>query len=129
MISRLHWGCGPITPYGWVNSDIQPGDGVDIVADIRKGLPVADDTFDYIVGIHVLPEIPYGDLDFTLRELKRVLKPGGVIRFGLPDLEKAIRAYNERDVDYFLIPDEAVQSLTGKMIRPASYRCGAVMSM
>jgi predicted SAM-dependent methyltransferase len=116
VIRRLHWGCGPITPYGWVNSDIQPGDGVDMVADIRGGLPVADDSFDYIVSIHVLPEIPYGDLDRTLRELRRVLKPGGVIRFGLPDLEKAIRAYNERDVDYFLIPDEAVQTLTGKMI-------------
>ena len=117
MIHRLNWGCGPITPYGWVNSDIRPGAGIDVVGDIRAGLPIADHVFDYAVSIHALPEIPYPDLDRTLSELRRVLKPGGVLRLGLPDLEKAIEAYKTKDVDYFfLIPDEAVQSLTGKMI-------------
>ena len=114
---RLHWGCGPITPYGWVNSDIEPGPGVDVVADIRNGLPLADDSFDYIVSIHTLPEIPYRDLDRTLQELRRVLAPGGVLRLSLPDLDKAIKAYASRDIDYFfLIPDDVVTSLSGKMI-------------
>jgi predicted SAM-dependent methyltransferase len=116
VIHRLHWGCGPITPYGWVNSDIEPGPGVDVVADIRHGLPLPDESFDYIVSIHVLPEIPYGDLDGALRELRRVLKPGGVLRLSLPDLDKSIAAYKSKDIDYFLIPDEAVKSLSGKMI-------------
>jgi len=106
----------PITPYGWVNSDIQAGAGVDVVADIRGGLPLVDDSFDYIVSIHTLPEIPYGDLDRALCELRRVLRPGGVLRLSLPDLDKAIRAYLAKDVDYFLIPDEVVQSIAGKMI-------------
>ena len=85
MIHRLNWGCGPITPYGWVKSDIRPAMGVDVVADIRAGLPITNDTFDYVVSIHALPEIPYGDLGRTLSELRRVLKPGGVLRLGLPD--------------------------------------------
>jgi SAM-dependent methyltransferase len=116
VIRRLHWGCGPITPYGWVNSDIQAGPGVDVVADIRSGLPLADNSFDYITSIHVLPEIPLGDLDRALVELRRVLKPGGVLRLSLPDLDKAIQAYLSKDVDYFLIPDDAVRSISGKMI-------------
>lgn len=116
-MQRLHWGCGPITPYGWVNSDIQPGPGVDVVADIRQGLPLPDNAFDYIVSIHTLPEIPYADLDGALQELWRVLAPGGVLRLSLPDLDKALMAYTSRDIDYFfLIPDEVVRSISGKMI-------------
>jgi predicted SAM-dependent methyltransferase len=120
-VLRLNWGCGPITPYGWINSDIQSGPGVDLVADIRAGLPVADDSFDYIVSIHALPEIPYCDLDRSLVELRRVLKPGGVLRLGLPDLDRAIRAYVAGDIDYFLISDEVVKTLSGKMIVQLSW--------
>jgi ubiquinone/menaquinone biosynthesis C-methylase UbiE len=116
LVRRLNWGCGPITPYGWVNSDIHGWPGVDIVADIRTGLPVEDNAFDYVVSIHALPEIPYGDLDKTLSELRRVLRPGGVLRLGLPDMDKAIDAYRGGDVDYFLISDEEVKSLSGRMI-------------
>lgn len=116
MVRRLHWGCGPNTPYGWVNSDIQAHPGVDVVADIRAGLPLPDNEFDYVVSIHALPEIPYPQLDAALGELRRVLKPGGVLRLGLPDLDKAIRAYLAKDPDYFLIPDDHVKSLSGKMI-------------
>jgi ubiquinone/menaquinone biosynthesis C-methylase UbiE len=115
-VRRLNWGCGPITSYGWVNSDIQAWPGVDIVADIRAGLPVAGDSFDYIVSIHALPEIPYCDLDRTLSELHRVLKPGGVLRLGLPDMDKAINAYRAQDIDYFLISEEEVKCLSGRMI-------------
>jgi SAM-dependent methyltransferase len=116
VIRRLHWGCGPITPYGWVNSDVAPFQGVDVVADIRAGLPLADDSFDYIASIHALPELPYGDLDRALTELRRVLRPGGVLRLALPDLDKSIDAYVGKDTDYFLISDDVVKSLSGKMI-------------
>jgi predicted SAM-dependent methyltransferase len=113
----LHWGCGPITPYGWVNSDIQAGPGVDVPADILAGLPLEADQFDYVVAIHALPEIPIREQDRALRELHRVLRPGGILRLGLPDLDKAIRAYQTKDVDYFfLIPDEMAKTISGKMI-------------
>jgi SAM-dependent methyltransferase len=114
---RLHWGCGPITPYGWLNSDIEALQGVDVVADIRAGLPLPDDAFDYVVSIHALPELPYSDLDHALVELRRVLRPGGVLRLGLPDLNRALDAYLNKDIDYFfLIPDEVAKTLSGKMI-------------
>lgn len=115
-IRRLHWGCGPITPVGWLNSDIAAHPGVDLVADIRHGLPLDDNSFDYIVAIHVLPELPYNELDSSLAELRRVLKPGGVLRLSLPDMDLAMRAYQTGDVDYFLVDDTVVRSLAGKMI-------------
>lgn len=115
-MKRLHWGCGPICPPGWINSDIHPWPGVDVVADIRAGLPFADDSLDAIVSIHVLPELAYPELDPALRELARILKPGGVLRLSLPSLDRAIAAYLAKDVDYFLIGDDVIQDLAGKMI-------------
>jgi len=116
MHQRLHWGCGPITPFGWVNSDVAAAPGVDVVADIRQGLPLPAAAFDYIVSIHALPELAYGELDPALKELHRVLRPGGVLRLGLPDLDKALHAYRTGDLDYFLIGDEVVRGLASKMI-------------
>jgi predicted SAM-dependent methyltransferase len=116
MTRRLNWGCGPIAPYGWVNSDIAAHPGVEVVADILRGLPLADNEFDYAVSIHALPEIAFHDLAAALAELRRVLRPDGVVRLGLPDLDKAIAAYVAKDADYFLIPDEQATSLAGKLI-------------
>jgi predicted SAM-dependent methyltransferase len=117
MIRRLNWGCGPIAPFGWINADLCSAAGVDLVGDIRNGLPLSDNSIDYIVSIHALPEIHFADLERTVRELRRVLRPGGVLRLSLPDFDRAIRAYIANDVDYFfLIPDEAAKSLSSKLI-------------
>jgi predicted SAM-dependent methyltransferase len=115
-IRRLNWGCGGWTPRGWINSDIKEGRGIGISADIRNGLPLEDDSMDYIVSIHALQEVHYNDLVPALQELRRVLKPGGVLRLVLPDLLKAVRAYERGDGDYFLIPDEDVKSIGAKLI-------------
>src|SRR5215213_8191273 len=115
-LRRLNWGCGTEPPDGWINCDIKDGPGIDISCDIREGLPLADSSIDYIAGIHVLPELAYPDLEPALAELRRVLKPGSVLRLSLPDLDKAIRAYLAGDTEYFLIPDDDARSLGGKLI-------------
>jgi SAM-dependent methyltransferase len=115
-VRRLNWGCGAAGEPGWINSDLKEGPGIDISADVRDGLPVPDDSLDYIVSIHALPMISYPDLVPTLRELRRMLRTGGVLRLGLPDLAKGIQAYLHGDRDYFLVPDEDVRSLGGKFV-------------
>jgi predicted SAM-dependent methyltransferase len=115
-VRRLNWGCGEWTIDGWINADVKKGDGVDIVGDIRDGLPLEPDTVDYIVAIHSLPEIPFTELVPTLAELRRVLKPGGVLRLALPDLDKGIAAYHRRDADYFKVPDEDARSVGAKFV-------------
>ena len=104
-IRRLHWGCGTLTPSGWINSDIAAGPGVDITANVLAGLPLEDDSIDYISSQHVLPELKIYDQVKALTELRRVLKPGGILRLSLPDLDRAIAAYQNRDSGYFLISD------------------------
>jgi predicted SAM-dependent methyltransferase len=114
-IKRLNWGCGRRGEPGWINSDQKDGPNIDISCDIRKGLPLETDNIDYSVSIHVLPEVPYPEMIPILQELRRVLKPGGVLRLALPDLDKAIQAYQRNDSEYFLIPDEEVRSISAKM--------------
>ena len=115
-IKRLHWGCGSWRPAGWINSDQKEGPGIDISCDIRDGLPLDTDSIDCAVSIHALPEVPYPDLIPVLRELRRVLKPNGVLRLGLPDLDKTIRAYLRKDRDFFQIPNEEATSFGAKFI-------------
>ena len=115
-VKRLNWGCGVWTPAGWINSDIKQAHGIDISADIRQGLPLEGDSIDYIVSIHALNEMPYDGLLPALQELRRVLKPGGVLRLVLPDLLKGVHAYERGDRDYFLVPDDDVKSLGAKLI-------------
>ncbi len=115
-VRRLNWGCGHRGEPGWVNSDLKEGPGIDLSCDIRNGLPVDDDQFDYVVSVHALPMIAYSDLVPALAELRRVLGPGGVLRLALPDLERGIAAYQRGERDYFLVPDDKITSIGGKFV-------------
>jgi predicted SAM-dependent methyltransferase len=115
-VRRLNWGCGEWTTIGWINSDIKANPGVDLVADIRDGLPLESDSIDYAVSVHSLPEIPFTEIVPTLAELRRVLKPGGVLRLALPDLDKGIDAYHRKDSAYFKVPDQDAKSVGAKFV-------------
>jgi len=115
-VSRLNWGCGPNPPPGWINADLLHGSGIDISQDIREGLPLECNSIEYIVSIHALQDLPYLDVVPALQELRRVLKPGGVLRLSLPDLERAIAAYLRNDPGYFYIPDNESETISGKLI-------------
>jgi len=77
-------------------------------------LPLADSSIDYIVSIHALPELEYEALVPALAELRRVLKPNGTLRLGLPDVDKAIDAYRRGDGEFFAVPDEDATSVGAK---------------
>jgi predicted SAM-dependent methyltransferase len=115
-VRRLNWGCGEWAEASWINSDVKDSPGIDVVADIREGLPIDSDSIDYAVSIHAMPEIPYTELVPTLVELRRVLKPGGVLRLALPDLDKGIAAYHRKDLEYFKIPDDEAKSIGAKFV-------------
>jgi len=51
-----------------------------------------------------------------LARIRRVLKPGGVLRLALPDLEKAIDAFRRGDASYFAVPNAQWESLGAKLV-------------
>ena len=93
-VRRLNWACGPKPAPGWINSDRIAAPGIEVSCDVRSGLPVPDGYFDYAVSIHGLQDLAYLDVVPALRELRRVLRPGGVLRLALPDLDRAIEHIN-----------------------------------
>jgi SAM-dependent methyltransferase len=101
---------------GWINSDVKDEPGVDLVADIKQGLPLETGSIDYAVSIHALPELSYPELVPVLEELHRVLAPGATLRLALPDLRRGIDAYLAGDGDYFKVGSEEVSSLGGRFI-------------
>lgn len=79
---KLNLGCGRNPIDGYVNLDIAPLPGVDVVHDLEQPLPFDDDIFDEIVGVDLIEHIR--DPLALMQELWRVAKPGCKLRFELP---------------------------------------------
>ncbi len=101
---------------GWINLDMLEIEGIDLCCDLRLGIPLSDNVFDYAVGMHVLQDLAWQELPIALAEVRRVLKPHGVLRLGLPDMDRAIDAYRRGNARYFHIEDEDARSLGGKLV-------------
>ena len=72
---------------------IQKLDRHAILWDLRKGIPFANGTFDCVYHSHVLEHIDRGNALPFLQECFRVLKPGGILRVVVPDLELLTNNY------------------------------------
>jgi len=94
----LNIGCGSRPLPGWINLDAARGEQIDVVWDLRRGLPFPDESCAAIFGEHVIEHIPKAGAELLLRECRRVLQPGGVLRLSTPDAGKFLRAYvNNRE--------------------------------
>ena len=57
----------------------------DYILDASKPMPFRDDSFDLIYASHVLEHIPWYQVEETLTEWVRILKPGGQLEVWVPD--------------------------------------------
>lgn len=80
---------------GFLNIDIDRR--ADVRRDVRRGLPFADGSVTGVFSEHFLEHLSQGDGLFFLRECRRVLKPGGVVRIAMPDLDAIVRRYGQED--------------------------------
>lgn len=90
---RLNIGCGPNPLAGWVNVDVARGPGIDVVWDLRHGLPFPDESCAVVFGEHVIEHMPKEAAAALAREAWRVLQPGGVLRLSTPDAGRYLRSY------------------------------------
>jgi predicted SAM-dependent methyltransferase len=65
-------------------------------------LPYADHTFQYVFSSHVFEHLPRTSLSRLLKELFRVLKPGGTMRVSVPDLTVMVEHYQPEAPDSFV---------------------------
>jgi predicted SAM-dependent methyltransferase len=82
---RLHVGCGRERLAGWLNVDIQLLPGVDLVADVTRGLGLRG--VEAVFAEHFLEHLEIESaLDFLL-DMRRSLVPGGALRLSTPNLD------------------------------------------
>jgi predicted SAM-dependent methyltransferase len=91
----LNLGCGERFHPDWINIDLTSGRSGVIAHDLAKGIPFSPDSADAVYLAAVFEHIRRNDAANFLREIYRVLKPGGIVRVGVPDLEKICRLYLE----------------------------------
>ena len=99
----LNVGAGRRLSPDWTNLDLARAPHVQR-HDLRRPLPFADGTFDAVYSSHVLEHLERDHAPRVLAEMRRVLKPGGIVRVVVPDLERICRDYIER-LDAAASPD------------------------
>lgn len=92
-LGYLNLGCGGRFRDGWTNVNFtSTGKGV-IAADLGKGIPFPNESFDVVYHSHLLEHFSKADAPKFLKECHRVLRKGGVIRVVVPDLESIVKQY------------------------------------
>lgn len=148
---KLNIGSHSVKLDGFLNVDIEPFDGVDVVCDITQvpwkfkfinegenvsPMPFSGENFvDEIVMVEVLEHISFHDTVKVLTEIYRVLKPGGKIHIQVPDcgsmMEMYVRKQIGEDIPHKPKSVEEVmymRELTGKKVNPRRWLmafCGA----
>jgi len=107
-IKRLQIGAGSSRRPGWLNTDIEPGDGLAYL-DATKRFPFEDGSLHYIFSEHVIEHLTYDEGKFMMAEAYRVLAPGGKMRTSTPNLTRFIQLFDKNP------SDEARAYIVGKM--------------
>jgi SAM-dependent methyltransferase len=100
---------------------IQQLDPDTIVWNLRRGIPFPDGTFDVVYHSHLLEHIDRDAAPGFLRECLRVLRPGGLIRVVVPDLELLASEYLQHVEDFDrgdarANPSQAAEAIFDQMI-------------
>ncbi len=66
-----------------------------MVYNLSKGIPFKDNSVDVVYHSHLIEHLDKDVAKKFLIEIKRVLKPGGIIRISTPDFERYCRDYIE----------------------------------
>ena len=84
----LNIGCGNDKRDNCINLDTRKEVEPDVVWNIEQiPFPFPDNYFDEIIAKDIIEHLPFAKIRAVLKELHRILKPGGKIYIQVPDLE------------------------------------------
>ncbi|WP_448528269.1 class I SAM-dependent methyltransferase [Raineya sp.] len=93
MKSYLNLGCGQRFHPEWTNIDFVSQSPYVQAHNLLNGIPFPNESFEVVYHSHVLEHFTKTDGKKFLAECYRVLKPAGIIRIAIPDLERIVREY------------------------------------
>lgn len=93
MKTYFNFGCGKTFHPEWSNFDFTATPPDVLFLDIANPLPIPDGQAEVIYHSNVLEHLDQDQGRNFLAECHRVLKPGGIMRVGIPDLEQIVRQY------------------------------------
>jgi len=114
-MTKLHLGCGPVIIEGFINIDMEGtqfvyGDTQRLRADLSKGLPIQDYSLkpilniDFIQSTHFFEHLTYKEAIALMQECYAKLQPKGQFRVSLPNFRTMVKAYLEKDKEFFNLP-------------------------
>jgi predicted SAM-dependent methyltransferase len=92
-VNYLNVGCGDKFHKAWTNIDMGSNSPHVQVHNLLNGFPYGENQFDALYHSQVLEHFPKEKAAGFLRECFRVLKPGGIVRVVVPDLENIASEY------------------------------------
>ncbi|OAJ51514.1 hypothetical protein A6V36_15935 [Paraburkholderia ginsengiterrae] len=98
-VVKVDLGCGPVKRPGFVGIDRFPLPGVDITADVNKGIPLPQDSVDYLVASHSLEH--FDDLPSVIHEIHRVCKDRALVTIVAPYSATGLNLANPYHVQVF----------------------------
>lgn len=99
---KLNIGCGTDYKESWVNIDNNSDNNIeklDLNWDLRNPLPFSDNSVDFIFNEHFFEHLDVEEGQRAMKDLMRVLRPGGVMRIAMPDLEWVVQNYISLPID------------------------------
>ncbi len=100
---KLHLGAGPINLEGWVNIDAREASHIHLIANNFDLTEFADESLSEIYLCHVLEHFSFKESELLLNNFRKKLKPGGVLRISVPDVDHLINAYKANNDDLELV--------------------------
>jgi predicted SAM-dependent methyltransferase len=97
-VRKLQIGAGTNNLPGWLNTDIEPGEGQAFL-DAMKPFPLPDNSLHYAYAEQVIEHLPFEGGMVMLRESHRVLAPGGKLRLATPDLRQLLALFDQKDTE------------------------------
>jgi predicted SAM-dependent methyltransferase len=82
---KLELGCGERPTPGYLHNDRNAFPGVDIVGNPWE-IELEADSLDEVLALGVVEHLAYNDARSTFQNIHRILAPGGVFVFDVPDL-------------------------------------------
>ena len=96
---RLNLGCGKITSPDYINVDCRKMPEINVVTNITHNNTFKSGSSDLIYASHILEHLSFKDALKVLKEWHRILKPGGKLIIGVPDIVKLFTILDDLDED------------------------------